>query len=137
MGPNHADIIRVHTREATGEVANNTLDPSADAMVVVDLEAGSTVLGNGAQWQVGIVVKDLVDGSVIPFTLTPTTAVSGHLGTSPWTAQSARFHYTIPAANLGPHKGNLCQVYAYLLIGINAANYDSSFVESEPFLVLP
>jgi hypothetical protein len=60
---------------------------------------------SGAQWQVGIVVKDLVADSAIPFSLTPTTAVSGHLGTSPWTAQSERFHYTIPAANLGPHKG--------------------------------
>jgi hypothetical protein len=137
MGPNDADIIRVYTREATGEVADNTLDPSADAMVVVDLEAGSAVLGNGAQWQVGIVVKDLVAGSVIPFNQTPTTAVNGHLGTSPWTTQSETFQYTIPAANLGPHKGNLCQVYAYLLIGTSAANYDSSFVESEPFLVLP
>ncbi|HUN36189.1 MAG TPA: hypothetical protein VMU95_29680 [Trebonia sp.] len=137
MGPNSADIVRVYTREASGEIENNTLDPSADAVVVVDVEAGGTVLGNGAQWQLGIVVKDLTADSVIPFTLTPTTAVSGSLSSAPWTTQSERFHYTIPAANLATHKGSLCQVYAYLLIGTNAANYDASFVESQPFLVLP
>jgi hypothetical protein len=137
MGPNDADIIRVYTREATGEVADNTLDPTADAVVVIDLEAGGAVFGTGAQWQLGLVVKDLVTNSVIPFTTTPTTAVSGNLGTAPWTSQSETFVYTLPAGNLGPHKGNLCQIYAYLLIGINAANYDASFVVSEPFLVLP
>jgi hypothetical protein len=137
MGPNSAAIVRVYTREATGEIADNTLDPSADAMVVVDVEAGSTVLGNGAKWQLGIVVKDLIADSVIPFTLTPTTAVDGSLASAPWTSQSERFHYTIPAANLAAHKGNLCQIYGYLLIGTGAANYDASFVESEPFLVLP
>lgn len=137
MGPNKAEIIRVYTREATGEIADNTLDPSANAVVVVDLEAGSTIFGTGAKWQLGIFVKDLVAGSLVPFTLTPTTAVDGNLSAAPWTSQSERFHYTIPAASLALHKGNLCQIYAYLLIGTTAANFDASFVRSEPFLVLP
>jgi len=137
MGPNSAAIVRVYTREATGEIADNTLDPSSDAVVVVDVEAGSTVLGSGAKWQLGIVVKDLVAGTVIPFTLTPTPAINGSLSSAPWTTQSERFHYTIPAANLTAHKGNLCQIYGYLLIGTGAANYDATFVESTPFLVLP
>ena len=136
MGPNDADIIRVYTREGNGTVADNTLDPNMDGKVVVDLEAGSAIFGNGAKWQLGIVVKDLEDGT-IPFTLTPTTAVSGNLNSAPWTSQSETFVYTIPAANLGTHKGHLCQVYAYLLIGTSAANYDASFVQSDPFLVLP
>jgi hypothetical protein len=140
MGPNDADIIRVYTRESGGTSANdNTLDPSLNAEVVVDLEAGTAVIGTGAQWQVGIVIKDLVNGTTIPFTLTPTTVVHGNLGTPPWPAgtPAVTFTYTIPAGNLTLHKGSLCKVYAYLLIGINAANYDASFVESEPFLILP
>jgi hypothetical protein len=137
MGPNDADIIRVYTREATGEIADNTLDPNADAQVVVDLEAGFAVMGNGAQWQIGIFVKDLIDNQVVPVQPFPTTVVSGTLSLAPWSNPSETFVYTIQAADLATHKGNLCQVYAYLLIGVNAATYDASFVESEPFLILP
>jgi hypothetical protein len=137
MGPNDADIIRVYTREATGEIADNTLDPNVDAQVVVELESGSAVTFSGAQWQLGIVVKDLVNDGIIPFQLSPTTQVTGNLGTPNWPTQSEQFVYTLQAGDLVLHKGNLCQIYAYLLIGVNAANYDASFVESEPFLVLP
>jgi hypothetical protein len=137
MGPNDADIIRVYTREATGEIADNTLDPNVDAQVVVELESGSAVTFSGAQWQLGIVVKDLVNDGIIPFKLSPTTQVTGNLGTPNWPTQSEQFVYTLQAGDLVLHKGNLCQIYAYLLIGVNAANYDASFVESEPFLVLP
>jgi len=136
MGPNDADIIRVYTREGNGTVADNTLDPNIDGKVVVDLEAGFAVFGSGAKWQLGVVVKDLEDGT-IPIALTPTTAVSGNLNSAPWTSQSETFVYTIPKANLSTHKGHLCQVYAYLLIGTAPGNYDASFVESDPFLVLP
>lgn len=137
MGPNDADIIRVYTREASGEIADNTLDPNVDAQVVVELESGSAVTFSGAQWQLGIVVKDLVNDGIIPFKLSPTTQVTGNLGTPNWPTQSEQFVYTLQAGDLVLHKGNLCQIYAYLLIGVNAANYDASFVESEPFLVLP
>ena len=37
----------------------------------------------------------------------------------------------------GDYTGGLFTVYAYLLIGTNAANYDASFVESPLFLILP
>jgi hypothetical protein len=87
MGPNDADIIRVYTREGNGTVADNTLDPNIDGKVVVDLEAGSAVFGSGAKWQLGVVIKDLEDGT-IPFTMTPTTAVNGNLNSSPWNSQS-------------------------------------------------
>lgn len=136
MGPNEADIIRVSTRESNAEVADNTLDPSLNAEVVVEVEAGSAIFGTGGQWQVGVHVRDL-DGGNIGTTLTPTTTMSGHLGTAPWTAQRAILKYTIPAGNLTAHKGHLGRVHAYLLVGTSAANYDATFVESEPFLVLP
>jgi hypothetical protein len=136
MGPNDADIIRVSTRESNGNVADNTLDPGKDAEVVVEVEAGSAIFGTGGQWQVGVHVRDL-DGGNINTVLAPTPAMSGHLGTAPWTTQRAIFRYTIPAGNLTAHKGHLGRVHAYLLVGTNAANYDASFVESDPFLVLP
>jgi hypothetical protein len=136
MGPNEADIIRVSVREANGEVADNTLDPSVNAEVVVEVEAGSAIFGTGGAWQVGVHVRDL-DGGNIGTTLTPTPTMSGHLGTAPWSAQRAILRYTVPAGNLTAHKGHLGRVHAYLLVGTNAANYDATFVESEPFLVLP
>ena len=137
MGPNDADVVRVYAREATSTVADDTLDPSADANIVVEVEAGSAVFGVGGQWQLGITVKDLDDGTTIPFTLTPTTATSGSLNSAPWSNQQETFTYTLPAANLGTHKGHLCQVHGYLLIGTSPANYDASFLSSDPFLVLP
>lgn len=139
MGPNDADIISASVRAAGGSSNDNTLDPSKDAELVIVVEAGSAVIGTGGQWQVGIVVKDVVSGAVIPFVLAPTPVDNGHLGSAPWPAATpqATFRYTIASADLALHKGHLCRIYAYLLIGINAANYDASFVESEYFLVLP
>jgi hypothetical protein len=68
---------------------------------------------------------------------TPTTADCGSLGLAPWTAETETLVYTIPKANLASAKGPLCQVYANLLIGINAAHYEASFTQSSLFLVLP
>jgi hypothetical protein len=137
MGPNEADIIRVYTKAAGSTIADVTLDSAVNAEVVVDVEAGGAVFFSGAQWHLGIEVVDLVAGGVIAVTLTPTAAMSGSLNSAPWAAQAETFAYTIPAANLGPHKGHLCRVYAYLLIGTTAASYDATFVESPLFLILP
>jgi hypothetical protein len=38
---------------------------------------------------------------------------------------------------LGTHKGHDGRVYAHLLVGNGPGNYDATFVESEPFLILP
>jgi hypothetical protein len=137
MGPNEADIIRVSVRAAGSPVADNTLDPGVDAEVVVEVEAGSAVFFSGAHWQLGVTVKDL-DGGVIPFTLAPTTVLSGNLNTPPpWGNQAETFTYTIKSPDLTLHKGHLCRVYGYLLIGTTPASYDATFVESTPFLILP
>jgi hypothetical protein len=136
MGPNEADIIRVSVRAVGSPVADNTLDPGVDAEVVVEVEAGSAVFGLGAQWHVGITVKDL-DGGVIPFVLAPTTVLNGNLAAAPWNTQAATFRYTMTSAELSGHKGHLCQVHGYLLIGTGAPNYDATFAESTPFLILP
>ena len=136
MGPNDAQIIRVYTREKGAVIADVTLDSGADAEVVVDVEAGSAAIGSGAQWQLGLVVKDLVNGTTIAFTNTP-PAVNGNLGTAPWSTQAETFAYTVPSANLTGSKGDLCKVYAYLLIGNGLTEYDASFAESPSFLVRP
>jgi hypothetical protein len=107
-----------------------------DAEVVVEVEAGSAVFLLGAQWHVGVTVKDL-EGGVIPFVLAPTAVLNGSLNAVPWNTQPATFRYTIKSSELTLHKGHLCQVYGYLLIGTVAPSYDATFVESTPFLILP
>jgi NAD dependent epimerase/dehydratase family enzyme len=132
MGPNDAEIVRVYTREKSGTVADVTLDSGSDAAVVVEVEAGSTVFGLGAQYSSGLVIKDLTNGTNIPFT---PASVSGTLTAAPWSNQAQSFTYTITAADLAAHKGSICQIYAYLLVGVK--DFDASFVESPLFLILP
>jgi hypothetical protein len=138
MGPNQADIIRVSTRELGGQIADVTLDPSKDAEVVVEVEAGSAVFGLGAHWQIGLHIRDL-DGGAIPFVLAPTPKLHGHMNEpgDVWDTRAKTFRYTIEKATLGTHKGHVGRVHAHLLVGTGPANYDATFVESEPFLVLP
>jgi hypothetical protein len=138
MGPNQADIIRVSTREFGSPVADVTLDPNQDAEVIVEVEAGTTVFGLGAHWRLGMHVRDL-DGGTIPFALAPTTTVHGHMNEpgDPWDTPAKDLRYTIGKAELAGHEGHLCRIHAYLLVGTGPANYDATFVESEPFLILP
>lgn len=132
MGPNDAEVVRVYTREKNGAIADVTLDSGTDAEVVVEVEAGSTVFGVGAQYSTGLVIKDLANGTNIPFT---PPSVSGTLTAAPWSNQAQSFTYTIAAADLAAHKGSVCQVYGYLLVGVT--NFDASFAESPLFLILP
>jgi hypothetical protein len=138
MGPNQAEIIRVSTREFGSPVADVTLDPNKNAEVVVEVEAGTAVFGMGAHWRLGVHVHDL-DGGTLPLVLAPTPTLHGHMNEpgDAWDHPSKTFKYTIEKATLAGHEGHLGRVHAYLLVGTNAANYDATFVESEPFLVLP
>lgn len=138
MGPMQARIVRVSTRESGGPISDVTLDPNQNAEIVVEVEAGSAVFGMGAHWRIGLHVHDL-DGGVIPFALTPTTMLHGHMNEpgDVWDHPSKTFRYTIDKASFAAHEGHLGRVHAYLLVGTTPANYDATFVESEPFLVLP
>ncbi len=132
MGPNHAQIIRVFTRETGSTIADFVLDATKPAEVVVEVEAGATVFSLGAKYTTGLMIKDLETGTSIAFAPAP---VSGTLNSAPWSTPSEAFVYHVTPASLAAHKGHLCRVYAYLLIG--TANFDASFVESEVFLVEP
>jgi hypothetical protein len=132
MGPNHAEIIRVYTREPGNTIEDLTLDSAANAEVVVEVEAGQTIFDTGARYKTGLVIKDLETGGSIPFSPAP---VSGSLTDPPWDTQADSFTYTIQAGDLAGHAGNLCRVYAYLLVGVK--DFDASFAESPVFLILP
>jgi hypothetical protein len=61
----------VYTRETGGPVADVTLDSTADFEVVVEAEAGSAIFGTGAQFRTGLLIKDIIDNTNIPFTPAP------------------------------------------------------------------
>jgi hypothetical protein len=132
MGPNHAEIIRVYTREPGSTIEDLTLNSAANAEVVVEVEAGRTIFDTGARYRTGLVIKDLETGGSVPFSPAP---ASGSLTDPPWDTQADSFTYTIAAGDLAGHAGNLCRVYAYLLVGVK--DFDASFAESPVFLVLP
>jgi hypothetical protein len=132
MGPNHAQIIRVYTRETGSSIADFVLDATKPAEVVVEVEAGTTVFTLGAKYTTGLMIKDLETGASIAFA---PPAVSGTLNSAPWSAPSEAFVYGVTPASLAPHAGHLCRVYAYLLIG--TTDFDASFVESDLFLIEP
>jgi hypothetical protein len=132
MGPNHAQIIRVYTRQVGSPIADFVLDATKPAEVVVEVEAGTTVFSTGAKYRTGFMVKDLETGASIAFAPAP---AAGALGSPPWSTPSEAFVYLMNPAALAPHAGHLCRVYAYLLVGIGP--YDASFVESELFLIEP
>ena len=92
----------------------------------------------GAHWQIGVHVHDL-DGGTIPFVLSPTHTLHGHMDEpgDPWDHPAKIFRYTIEKATLGSTRATWAACYAYLLVGTGPANYDATFVESEPFLILP
>src|SRR5689334_22892691 len=128
MGPNHAEIIRLYTREPGNTIEDLTLDSAANAEVVVEVEAGQTIFETGARYETGLVIKDLETGGSIPFSPVP---VSGSLTDPPWDTQADSFTYTIQAGDLAGHAGNLCRVYAYLLVGVK--DFDASFAEARSF----
>lgn len=132
MGPNDAEIIRVYTRQAGSQVADDTIDSGSNAEVVIEAEAGSALFSLQAQYHIGLFVLDLITGQQINFT-TPLDA--GQLGKPRWVNPASQFTYSITSAELTQHKGHLCRAHAYVLIG--GSQFDASFAESPVFLVLP
>lgn len=133
MGPNEAQIVRIFTRQAGVTVSDSTLDSTKDAEVVFEVEAGEAVFTGQPKYSTGLFVKDLVDGTLIPFTPTP---AKGAVGDPPWKPQAAQIVYTIKATDLANHKGHLGEADGYVLIGGNPP-YAASFATSPTFLVLP
>ncbi|MEU4513623.1 hypothetical protein AB0G05_29340 [Nonomuraea wenchangensis] len=132
MGPNDAELVQVYTRNLGKTIADVTFDSSADFEVVVETEAGAALFTTGGAFTADIVVRDLTANDNIPYTPGP---INDNLGKPPWPAQSNAFVFRVRSADLATRKGHLCEVYAYLLVGIS--NFDSSFARSRTFLIQP
>ncbi|QYC38394.1 hypothetical protein Nocox_03830 [Nonomuraea coxensis DSM 45129] len=132
MGPNDAELIQVYTRGLGKTIADVTFDSSTDFEVVVETEAGTALFGLGGAFTVDIVVRDLTANDNIPYTPGP---IKDTLGKPTWPAEGNSFVFRVRSADLATRKGHLCEVHAYLLVGIS--NFDSSFGRSRTFLIQP
>ena len=130
MGPNDVELTRVFTRQVNGKIADVTLSSGDDFEVVVEVEAGTAVFNQGAQYKTDIVIRDLSANNNIP---RGPAGIAGALGSAPWDAQAKQLVFTVKAADLAGREGDLCEVYAYLLEGNK--DPDASFLVSQPFLV--
>lgn len=138
MGPTDVDIIRVFTREAKRNVADVTIGEDKDLEIVLEAEAGGAVHSQAGAYSVGIVVKDIDDGSsfvVNPIGTNPAGKVSGHFRDIDWPAQDAKFVFTVDKAEVAKHTDHHCQVHAHVYFGF--VDRDASLAVSPEFVVVP
>jgi len=129
MGPNDVQIVRVFPRQAPGApIADDSIRTGAAWQIVVEVEAGATIFGTGAQYRVGGVLRNLTKNTV-----TPLAAVGpNNWPAAPWNNQKAAIVFApanIPAANAN----DLYEVLAF--VRVNAVPpFDMSFARSEMFI---
>jgi hypothetical protein len=137
--PNDVEMVRLWTREPGADIAQSAFPYDADFEIVVDVEAGHTIHSGGTEYQTGIVIRDLTDGSFIPATPDPNIPTSGHTNgdaqTPPeWPDEAHQFMYTVLATNLGAAKENhVCEAVAWLRL--RTAEPDVSFSTSPLFMI--
>ncbi|RMD93736.1 MAG: hypothetical protein D6814_15220 [Calditrichaeota bacterium] len=130
MGPNDAELVRVYTRNPGGAIADVTFPFNQNIEIVVEAEAGSAIFGSGAGFEVGVVVRDLTDNTIIP----TTGAIADSLSAGAWSTQSTQFTFTISSADLGAAKENhIVEVIAFLRVRV--ADPDVSFARSPLFMI--
>ncbi len=144
MHPDDVQIARVWTREVGSQCADETFPNNANFEIVVDVEAGSTVANTDQPaFVVELTVKDLTHWSTCPAVpvLGPNQpGFSGNVCNSPaWPggANPHQFVFTVNAADLTPpgmdRTNHVFSAHAVLIVG--AANPNTSFAESKPFVV--
>ena len=133
MGPNNAELARVFTRRPKSTIADVTFEASGEIEIVLEGECGSTLLGLGSKYRVEILVRDITANDNIPFKVAGPT--NGAFMDATWPQEDQAFVFHVEPAALAGRGGHLCQVYAYLLVGVR--NFDADFKSSELFLIEP
>ena len=139
MGPNDVDIVRVFARSAGGTTAESALRFDKDFEVVVEVEAGGAIFSTAAEYAVGLVVRDLQDGTFFPIPTPaagftePAIGFNDHMQTGQWTAQNQPFVYTVTAPGSG-RENHICDILASLRAG--HTNPDVEFAQSPLFIII-
>jgi hypothetical protein len=129
VGPNDTLLVRVFPRKTGAVIANMAFPSNAAFEAVVECEAGSTIHGIGASYEIKI---DVIDFSAMASVIRSGTVAAGHLGDAFWPNQAQQFVFQLAAP--GTFKeGHIWKIFASLKIGV--ANPHTSLAEGEPFLI--
>ncbi|MEV5841442.1 hypothetical protein ACGF3G_13740 [Streptomyces sp. NPDC048179] len=138
MGPNDAQIVRIFSREEKGKIADVTLAPGSDALVVLEAEAGFILFDGHGDYLVTLVVRDLSDGTLIPATVpgvaTP-NKVAGRFADATWSDLAASFKFVVTGTELAKRKGHLVQAYGSVVYGHQHPG--ATLAESPLFMIQP
>ncbi len=134
------DLVRVFTRAVGGATAETALPFNANFEVVLEVEAGQPLVNSGAQFAVGLLVRDLTTGANFAVTATPsgtaqtpTVATNANLASAAWPIPAVQFVYTVTAP--GPATENdFCEALASVRVGVN--NPDVEFATSPVFIII-
>ncbi|WP_406437613.1 hypothetical protein OHB14_58220 [Streptomyces sp. NBC_01613] len=108
--------MRAFTRRPKGTIADTTVEASSEFEVVLEAECGTALFGTGGKYQAEIVMRDITANNNIPFKVAGPT--NGSFGDTNWPQEDQKFVYHVEPTELTGRVGHLCQVYAYLLVGI-------------------
>ena len=135
---NDFDLVRVFTRAVGGATAETALPFNANFEVVLEVEAGQALLATGAQFAVGLVVRDLTTGAnfaAIPSTgsNTPAVTANANLSSTAWPVQNVQFLYTVNAPGAAT-ENDFFEALASVRVGVN--NPDVEFATSPLFIMI-
>ncbi len=129
VGPHDARLVRVFPRRTSTVIADLAFPSDAPFEAVVECEAGKTIHGTGAKYEITI---DVIDFSSMASVIRSGIVASGHLRDANWPTQAMQFVFSIAAP--GTYKeGHIWKIFASLKIGVK--NPHTSLAESEAFLI--
>ena len=134
---NDFDLVRVFTRAVNGATAETALPFNAPFEVVLEAESGATLLASGAQFGIGLVVRDLTTGAnflAAPSagSNTPAVAANANMASAAWPVQTVQFLYTVNAPGAAT-EGDFFEVLSSIRMGVN--NPDVEFATSPLFIM--
>ena len=132
MSPHAIEVVRVYPREVGTDVQDVTLLVGNDFEVAVEAEAGTAVFGNGGEYEIGLIVRNLSDDAKVIYS----DQVRSFFGGTEWPKLKNTFQFMVPAAAINGLEGNILETVVYLRTGgIGTASPNVSFCRSPLFIV--
>ena len=127
MHANDAKLLRVYPRERGGTVLEETFPSETGFEVVVEAKAGRTIHGDGGAYSIQIVLRDLVDFSVVY-----EASLESNFSDQPWDQPVLTHAFPIPPQSSGK-ENHIYEALASLSVG--SRNPNVSFTKSPMFII--